>query len=83
MVGFPKSGHIYLDYQSLTEQSSYTYFWTFLLVASVNDLIYIVWNFPCSFHPGNDPPSFVGNDYYCELGSVVTGVEEGSQFRRG
>ena len=31
----------------------------------------IVWNCPCSaVYPGNDPPSFVGNNYYCESGSV-------------
>ena len=28
------------------------------------------WNCPCSIYPGNDPPSFVGNNYYCESGSV-------------
>ena len=28
------------------------------------------WNCPYSIHPGHDPPSFVGNNYYCESGSV-------------
>ena len=28
------------------------------------------WNCPCSVHGGNNPPSFVGNNYYCESGSV-------------
>ena len=28
------------------------------------------YNCPCSIHPGYDPPSFVGNNYYCESGSV-------------
>ena len=31
------------------------------------------YNCPCSIHPGYDPPSFVGNNYYCESGSVDYG----------
>ena len=27
------------------------------------------WNCPCSINGGNNPSSFVGNDYYCESGS--------------
>ena len=28
------------------------------------------WNCPCSVYGGYSPPSFVGNDYYCEAGAV-------------
>ena len=28
------------------------------------------WNCPCSVYGGYSPSSFVGNDYYCESGSV-------------
>ena len=28
------------------------------------------WNCPCSVNGGNSPPSYVGNNYYCESGSV-------------
>ena len=28
------------------------------------------WNCPCSVNGGYSPPSYVGNDYYCESGSV-------------
>ena len=29
-----------------------------------------IWNCPCSVYGGQSPPSFVGNNYYCESGSV-------------
>ena len=28
------------------------------------------WNCPCSVNGGNSPPSYVGNNYYCESGSM-------------
>ena len=29
-----------------------------------------IYNCPCSFYPGTGPPAFVGNDYYCDSGSI-------------
>ena len=42
--------------------------WTF--ASGFSERYDIAWNCPCSIYPGNDPPSFVGNNYYCESGSV-------------
>ena len=42
--------------------------WTF--ASGFTEGFNIVWNCPCSIYPGDDPPSFVGNNYYCESGSV-------------
>ena len=42
--------------------------WTF--ASGFSEGSNIQYNCPCSIHPGNDPPSFVGNNYYCESGSV-------------
>ena len=42
--------------------------WTF--ASGFSEGSNIDYNCPCSIHPGYDPPSFVGNDYYCESGSV-------------
>ena len=27
-------------------------------------------NCPCALYPGTGPPAFVGNDYYCDSGSI-------------
>ena len=32
----------------------------------------MVGNCPCNNQSGHSPPSFVGNDYYCEAGSLTT-----------
>ena len=43
--------------------------WTFASGFSERNNRYS-FNCPCSIYPGYDPPSFVGNNYYCESGSV-------------
>ena len=35
-------------------------------------------NCPCATHPGESPPTFVGNDYYCESGDV--GIHQGPPY---
>ena len=38
------------------------------------------WNCPCSVYGGYSPSSFVGNDYYCESGSVYNPPDFGTYF---
>ena len=38
------------------------------------------WNCPCSVHGGYRPASFVGNDYYCESGSIYDSNENAYFF---
>ena len=66
---------IYNNNQSYVSGLSITYnnnprkhIWTF--ASGFSERYSVVWNCPCSIRPGNDPPSFVDNDYYCESGSV-------------
>ena len=42
--------------------------WTF--ASGLSEKHHEEWNCPCSIHPGNEPPSFVDTNYYCESGSV-------------
>ena len=38
------------------------------------------WNCPCSVYGGHSPSSFVGNDYYCESGSVYNQPDYGTYY---
>ena len=44
--------------------------WTFASGYSEEDRSPFTWNCPCAVYPGNNPLSVVGNNYYCESGSV-------------
>ena len=60
----------YVSGLSITYRNNpHTHIWTF--ASGFSERFNIVWNCSCFIHPGNDPPSFVGNDYFCESGSVV------------
>ena len=60
---------IYVSGLSITYSNNpRKHIWTF--ASGFSERYNTVWNCPCSIHPGYDPPSFVGNNYYCESGSV-------------
>ena len=42
--------------------------WTF--ASGLSETHNTIWNCPCAVYPGNNPPSYVNNNYYCESGSV-------------
>ena len=42
--------------------------WTF--ASGHGEILNDPWNCPCSIHGGHSPSSFVGNNYYCESGSM-------------
>ena len=60
----------YVDGLSITYGSNpRQHIWTFASGWS-EAYDYFTYNCPCSVYPGDDPPSFVNNNYYCESGSV-------------
>ena len=42
--------------------------WTYAVGFSETDSAALTQNCPCVAIPGGSPPSFIGNNYYCELG---------------
>ena len=74
--GFGNSKDInsyYAEGISITHGSPRKHLWTYAVGLS-DDYAYSDSNCPCAKKPGPSPPSFVGNDYYCESGN--TGVWE-------
>ena len=69
--GFYRSGNInqqYVDGISITRGSPREHVWTYVSGWSerqIND-----GNCPCSTRPGREGPLYVGNNYYCESGSL-------------
>ena len=59
----PNINQIYLDGVSITHGTQRTHIWSY--VAGYNETSIC----PCSDNSTNTPPSFVGNDYYCESGN--------------
>jgi len=60
---------VYVEGISITLGSPCKHVWTYAAGLS-DDYNYPSWNCPCATHPGPPPPSFVGNNYYCEAGNV-------------
>ena len=58
----------YVEGISITYGSPRKHIWT-LAVGLSKDYSYSRYNCPCAKHPGDSPPSVVGNDYYCESGA--------------
>ena len=54
---------------SITHGNPRQHIWTYAAGLS-DDENYPSWNCPCAVIPGPAPPSFVGNNYYCESGAV-------------
>ena len=61
----------YVDGISITYGTPRKHIWT-LAVGLSKDHQYKPYNCPCAKYPGDSPPSFVGNDYYCESGAYGT-----------
>ena len=60
---------IYIDGISITLGSPRKHVWTYAVGLS-DDYDYKHGNCPCATIPGPSPPTFVGNNYYCESGDV-------------
>jgi len=60
----------YVDGLSITYNSPRQHIWTYAVGSFDNrtDDDFTVYNCPCALNGGTDPPSFVGNNYYCESG---------------
>ena len=55
----------YVSGLSITySRSPRKHIWTY--ASGRTEKMYESFNCPCAFHKGHDPPSFVGNNYYCE-----------------
>ena len=67
----PSIDRQYVDGVSITIGTPRKHVWTYAVGLS-DDHNYPTLNCPCATVPGPPPPSFVGNDYYCESGDVGT-----------
>ena len=69
----------YVDGISVTHGKPRTHIWTFAAGASEATLFYYPANCPCANPPVNavPPPSFVGDDYFCESGNPGIGLRYG------
>ena len=67
---------VYVDGISITSGNPRKHVWTYAVGLS-DDYNYLQFNCPCAKTPGQDPPTFVGNYYYCESGS--TGIFDNKQ----
>ena len=61
----------YVDGVSITVDSPRKHVWTYA-AGRTDDYNIDKSNCPCAVYPGNNPPAFVGNDYYCESGDIGT-----------
>ena len=70
----------YVDGVSITYGTPRKHIWTYAIGQSDNNnnLPTFPTNCPCSEFPGQLPPSFVQDNYYCESGSMLIGVHHGS-----
>ena len=64
----------YVDGVSITQGYPRKHIWT--LIAGIYDNYYSSSNCPCNSPPGLQPPSFVGNDYFCESGNPTKTYQE-------
>ena len=61
----------YVDGLSITHGNPRQHIWTYAVGLTDNGN-YPTYNCPCAVIPGQAPPSFVGNNYYCESGAGAT-----------
>ena len=59
----------YTDGISITHGSPHEHVWTYAAGVTESSSDHSLANCPCSSNPGRGPPSFVGNNYYCESGN--------------
>ena len=59
----------YMDGVSITHGEPRQHIWSYVASHSENSIEHPVGNCPCSLRQGSIPPSFIGNNYYCESGN--------------
>ena len=64
---------VYVDGISITSGNPRKHVWTYGVGGSDNFKPYRQLNCPCAKYPGPDPPTYVGNHYYCESGNINRG----------
>ena len=70
---------VYVEGISITLGSPRKHVWTYASgLSDDNNHNNGISNCPCATNPGQSPPAFVGNDYYCESGDV--GKHEGHPY---
>ena len=67
----------YVDGASITYGSPRKHIWTYAIGAADNIDLHPLVNCPCSEFPGQSPPSFVHDNYYCESGRELNGTASG------
>ena len=60
---------VYVDGLSITYGSPRQHVWTYASAVREGPSSYVGSNCPCSSYPGAQPPSFLGNNWYCESGN--------------
>ena len=65
---------VYVDGISITTGNPRKHVWTYAVGASEDFKPYVQLNCPCAKYSRQDPPTYVGNHYYCESGN--TGIGE-------
>ena len=60
---------VYLDGVSITTERPRKHIWSYA-VGTSDDYNIKSTNCPCAVYPGANPPTFVGQDYYCESGDT-------------
>ena len=70
----------YVDGVSITHGSPRQHIWTYAAGSTVNGSDSPSDNCPCSSTPGLNPPSFVGNNYYCESANPTATFQHGQLF---
>ena len=60
---------VYVDGLSITYGSPRQHLWTYAAAVREGPSSYTGSNCPCSSYPGASPPSFLGNNWYCESGN--------------
>jgi outer membrane murein-binding lipoprotein Lpp len=63
------ASEIYMDGVSITYGIPRQHIWSYVAGVTENSASHTPNNCPCSVHGGNGPPSFVGDNYYCESGN--------------
>ena len=63
---------VYVDGISITSGNPRKHVWTYVVGTSDDHKPYQQLNCPCAKYPGPDPPTYVGNHYYCESGNTGT-----------
>ena len=62
---------VYVDGISITSGNPRKHVWTYAVGVSEDYKDFNPYNCPCAKYPGPDPPTYVGNHYYCE--SAISG----------